>query len=89
MDLLSDETHAQWAALLDLSYPFQVDLPYEVTAPILAAIIKFCEPHDIWSASVYRPDGLECMRVGFKDARIARSFRRKFNGESVERQTIH
>ena len=78
--LLTDETHLRWKKVLDQDYPFQVDLPYEVDKPTLTRIVKFCEPHDIWSASVRRPDG-EFMRVGFKDAKAARNFRRRFNGE--------
>jgi hypothetical protein len=87
--LLTDETHLEWKKVLDEEFPFQVDLPFEVTQDALARIVKFCEPHDIWSASVHRPDGIECMRVGFKDARAARNFRRKFNGEMVVRHVVH
>lgn len=87
-DLLTDETHLQWKKVLDEEYPFQIDLPYEVSKDTLARIVKFCEPHDVWSASVHRPDG-EFMRVGFKDAQAARNFRRKFNGEVVGCQTKH
>ncbi len=87
-DLFTDETHRKWKEMMDEEFPFQVDLPYEVDKPTLTRIVKFCEPHDVWSAAVHRPDG-EFMRVGFKDSKAARNFRRKFNGEVAGCLTKH
>ena len=89
MYLLSDELHLAWKRHMEAGFPYQIDLPYEISRATLASTVEFCEPHDVWSASVYRQDGLECMRAGFKDARAARNFRRKFRGEAVECQTKH
>ena len=70
--------------IVDAEYPFQIDLPYEITKDILSRIVKFCEPHDVWSAPFIVATGNSCgLGSRFKDAQAARNFRRKFDGEVV------
>ena len=52
MDLLSDELHLAWKRHMEAGFPYQIDLPYQISRATLASIVEFCEPHDVWSASV-------------------------------------